>query len=193
MGRFSSAIIDWSPFMVCKLGEKPPYPRALSTKEGLGDRLRFVAFAEKQATHAFATAAEIFDVPEAVKKIWLTLSREEEKHLTWLLYRMKELGVDAGERPQGISLWHSFDRCETPEQFANFMANAEDRGRIAGEQFYQTLLSIDPQTARLFQQIAKEEVEHIRLASAVLSHQFKIPEGFSFQVEGVPLEDYSAI
>ena len=193
MGRFSSAVIDWSPFSVCKFGEKPPYPRALSTPEGLGDRLRFVAFAEKQATHAFSTAAAIYDVPEAVKKIWLTLSREEEKHLTWLLYRMKELGVDPSERVQGVSLWHSFDRCETPEQFANFMANAEDRGRIAGEQFYQTLLSIDPQTARLFQQIAKEEVEHIRLASAVLSYQFQIPEGFSFKVEGLPLENYSHI
>ena len=193
MGRFSESVIDWSPFSVCKPGEKPPYPRALSTKEGLGDRLRFVAFAEKQATHAFGLAAEIYDVPEAVRKIWRTLSKEEEKHLTWLLYRMKELGVSPEERPQGLALWQSFDRCETPTQFANFMANAEDRGRIAGEQFYQTLLSIDPQSARLFQQIAKEEIEHIRLASAVLEYQFNIPADFSFQVEGLPLTDYSRI
>jgi rubrerythrin len=193
VGRFSESLIDWSPFSVCKLGEKPPYPRALSTKEGLGDRLRFVAFAEKQATHAFDLASKIYDVPERVRKVWQTLSKEEEKHLNWLLYRMKELGVSADERPQGLALWQSFDRCETPTQFANFMANAEDRGRIAGEQFYQTLLAIDPQTARLFQQIAKEEVEHIRLASAVLEFNFAIPADFSFQVEGLPLEDYSRI
>ena len=193
MGRFSESLIDWAPFTICKPGERPPYPRALSTTEGLGDRLRFVAFAEKQATHAFALAAKIYDVPDPVRKIWETLSKEEEKHLQWLLLRMNELGVSAEERPQGISLWQSFDRCETPTQFATFMANAEDRGRIAGEQFYQTLLSIDAQTARLFQQIAKEEAEHIRLASAVLQFNFSIPEDFSFQVEGLPLEDYSRI
>jgi len=193
VGRFSESLIDWSPFTVCKPGEKPPYPRALSTKEGLGDRLRFVAFAEKQATHAFGLAATLYEVPERVRKIWQTLSKEEDKHLQWLLLRMKELGVSAEERPQGLALWQSFDRCETPTQFANFMANAEDRGRIAGEQFYQTLLSIDSQTARLFQQIAKEEVEHIRLAGAVLKFNFEIPEDFSFQIEGLPLENYSLI
>jgi rubrerythrin len=193
VGRFSESIIDWAPFTVCKPGEKPPYPRALSTKEGLGDRLRFVAFAEKQATHAFGLAAKLYDVPERVRKIWETLSKEEEKHLNWLLYRMRELEVISDERPQGLALWQSFDRCVTPTQFANFMANAEDRGRIAGEQFFQTLLAIDPQSARLFQQIAKEEVEHIRLASAVLEFNFEIPDDFSFQIEGLPLDAYSSI
>ena len=178
MKRFSDAPIDWRPFVVCKIGEKPPYPRSLSTKEGLADRLRFVAFAEKQATHAFELASQIYDVPEGVKKIWLILSREEKKHLGWLLDRMQELGIDPAERPQGISFWHSFDRCQTPAQFSVFMANAEERGKIAGEQFYQTLLSVDPITAKLFQQIVKEEIEHIELASAVLKYDFKIPEDF---------------
>lgn len=193
MKNFSGVAVDWKPFTVCRPGEKPPYPRSLITREGLGDRLRFVAFAEKQATHAFQIATEIYDVPEPVKKIWCTLAKEENKHLSWLIRRMSELNVAADERPQGLSLWQSFDRCDTPTQFAVFMANAEERGRTAGEQFYQTLLSHDPQTARLFQQIVKEEVEHIRLASAVMKHDFKIPENFSYQIEGLPLDAYSQI
>ena len=194
MGRFSEIKIDWSPFVTCLPGTKAPYPRALSTREGLGDRLRFVAFAEKQATHAFAAAAELFsEVSPQVKAIWRTISKEEEKHLTWLLYRMSELGVAVHERPQSLALWHSFDHCESPTSFAEFMASAEERGRIAGIQFYETLLAIDPQTARLFQQIALEEEEHIRLAKAVLEYDFKIPVDFDLRLQALPLEQYSLI
>ena len=168
MGRFSEAEINWSPFRTCVPGEKAPYPRSLSTPEGLGDRLRFVAFAEKQAHHAFFLAAKLFeDAPEAARQVWITLSQEEAKHLGWLLERMKELGVDPADRPQSLSLWNSFDRCQTASDFATFMANAEERGRIAGEQFYETLLKLDPRTAGLFKKIAEEEQEHIRLAQSL--------------------------
>lgn len=171
MGRFSEAKIDWSPFRICSPGEKAPYPRSLGTDEGLGDRLRFVAFAEKQAENAFFLAAHVYpDLPEAVKNIWLALSREEAKHLGWLLDRMRELGVDAAERPQSLALWQSFDRCASARDFALFMANAEDRGRIAGEQFHETLMKSDPITGELFRQIAEEEKTHIELAQSVMHH-----------------------
>ena len=190
MGRFSETLIDWSPFTVCSPGEKPPYPRSLGTQEGLGDRLRFVAFAEKQAAHAFELAADFYadSVSPAVQEIWRTIAREEDKHLHWLLLRMEELGVDPKERPQSLALWKSFDHCETPQKFAEFMANAEERGRIAGEQFYETLLKIDLSTARLFQQIALEEREHIRLAGSILEFNFQIPADFKISVEGMPRE-----
>jgi rubrerythrin len=169
MGHFSKAQIDWHPFRICNPGEKPPYPRGLTTKEGLGDRLRFVAFAEKQAVEAFKLAATVFtDAAPRVREIWLQLSREEEKHLQWLLVRMSELGISTDERPQSLSLWHSFDRCTSAPEFAKFMSNAEDRGRIAGEQFYETLLTIDPVTAEIFKRIAEEEVLHIELANEAL-------------------------
>jgi len=167
--RFSEALIDWAPFAVCGPGEKAPYPRSLQTPEGLGDRLRFVAFAELQAHHAFRIAAESFPgLPEEARRIWLELSTEEKKHLGWLLLRMEELGVAASERPQSLALWNSFDRCDTPAKFAVFMANAEERGRIAGEQFHETLKAVDPVTAELFGKIAFEEQSHIRLAQSIL-------------------------
>ena len=168
--KFSSLKIDWSPFTICAPGEKAPYPRALTTVEGLGDRLRFVAFAELQAVHAFSAAAHLYaDTPPAARELWLTLSREEEKHFQLLIARMKELGVEPSERPQSLALWQSFDRCNTAREFAVFMAKAEDRGRHAGEQFYETLLKIDLVTAELFKRIAEEEKEHIRLAASVMN------------------------
>lgn len=167
---FSSLIIDWSPFVVSPPGEKAPYLRALSTREGLGDRLRFVAFAEKQAVVAFTSAATIFEnAPKEARELWLSLAKEEEKHLSWLLVRMEELGFTPDERPQSLALWNSFDRCDTAEAFAVFMANAEERGREAGEKFHETLLKIDPVTANIFKQIAEEEVGHIHLARQVLN------------------------
>ena len=188
MGRFSEVQIDWSPFSICKAGEKPPYPRALGTKEGLGDRLRFVAFAEKQATHAFNLAADIYNVSEPVRKIWRTIAVEEEKHQAWLLRRMEELEVAPKERPQSLALWNSFDRCDEPQKFAEFMASAEERGRVAGEQFYETLLKIDLKTAQIFQQIALEEQEHIRLAQSILDFNFQIPGDFKIEISGLPRE-----
>jgi hypothetical protein len=192
--KFSEAQINWEPFATLPVGQKAPYPRSIQTPEGLGDRLRFVAFAEKQATHAFSLAADIFDtVPAGVKSIWRTLAAEEAKHLQWLLWRMEELGVLPQERPQSLALWSSFDRCDTPEAFAIFMANAEERGRVAGEQFFETLKSIDPVTARVFQQIALEEQEHIRLAKMIIDLNFQIPDHFEPKVKGIPLEQYSEL
>jgi uncharacterized ferritin-like protein (DUF455 family) len=171
MGAFSSLPIDWSPFTICAPGEKAPSTRALTTVEGLGDRLRFVAFAEMQAHHAFAAATTIFqDAPAEVRNLWSQLSIEEEKHLHLLLNRMQELGESPAARPQSLALWNSFDHCKTAADFAKFMSSAEDWGKSSGEKFHQTLLSIDPVTAALFKRIAEEEVEHIRLASMVLSH-----------------------
>jgi rubrerythrin len=194
VGRFSEVKVDWAPFRVCAIGEKPPYPRALSTPEGLGDRLRFVAFAEKQATHAFAIAADSYeDVSEGAKKIWRTLAEEENKHLQWLLWRIEELNLDVTERPQSLALWESFDRCENAAEFARFMANAEERGRIAGEKFYETLLKIDAITAKIFQQIALEEQEHIRLAKSVVDFHFQIPENFEWQTNTLPLSAYEQL
>jgi hypothetical protein len=169
MSLFSSLPIDWSPFTICPPGEKAPYLRALSTPEGLGDRLRFVAFAEKQAVHAFAAAAVLYpDAPSKAKELWLALSKEEEKHFELLLERMNKIGVSASDRPQSLALWNSFDQCKTAREFAKFMASAEDWGRSSGEKFHQTLLKIDPVTASLFKKIAEEEKDHIHLASQVL-------------------------
>jgi uncharacterized ferritin-like protein (DUF455 family) len=171
VGTFSEAKIEWAPFTICAPSEKAPYPRSLSTKEGLGDRLRFVAFAEKQAENAFFLAAHSYpNLPEAVKSTWLELSREEAKHLGWLLDRMKVLGVDPAERPQSLALWNSFDRCSSAQEFALFMANAEERGRIAGEQFHETLMKTDPVTGELFRKIAEEEKLHIELARSVMGN-----------------------
>ncbi|MGZ3688264.1 MAG: DUF455 family protein, partial [Bdellovibrionota bacterium] len=127
--------------------------------------IRAAAFAEIQAREAFLWAASQFeDASEDLRQAWRILARAEQKHLDWLLQRLSELGYTPSERLVSDQLWHSLTSCKTARDFALFMANAEERGRQAGERFHQALLRKDPTSAEIFGKIAAEEVSHIELA-----------------------------
>jgi uncharacterized ferritin-like protein (DUF455 family) len=156
---------DWSPFRLAAPGEHGPSPRAMNSREGIGDRLRAAAFAEIQAREAFLWAAEKFaDAPLALRRGWRALAMAEERHLGWLLRRMEELGVAVDERPVSDALWHSLMECRNAKEFAWYIANAEERGRLAGVRFQKGMATVDPVTAEIFGRIAEEEVEHVALA-----------------------------
>ncbi len=158
---------SWEPFLILPANERGKSPRAITSKEGIGDRLRTAAFAEIQAYYAFLWAADTFeDAPPLLKQNWRGLALAEERHLNWLLTRMKELGIDVKERGVSIWLWESLIGCKTAKEFAVFIASAEERGRLAGVRFYEAMLSVDPISANIFGKIAEEEVEHIRLAES---------------------------
>ena len=167
-------MINWQPFVTLPANTRPKPPRDIHTKEGLGDRLRTAAFAEIQAREAFLWASQTFkEASTDLKNDWLLLAKEEDKHLGWLLSRMSELQIDVKEREVSLWLWDSFMSCKSAKDFAVFMANAEERGRKAGERFYETLLSTDPVSAKIFGQIAKEEVAHIELAKRFFPQEFE--------------------
>jgi uncharacterized ferritin-like protein (DUF455 family) len=156
---------DWSPFRAVPDGAKAPGPRALSRPEGLGDRMRIAAFAELQAREAFRWGAAAFpEAPAALQDAWLALAAEEDKHLGWLLARMDALGVGPADRPVSAHLWRGLTACGDAHEFAWYMAKAEERGRVAGERFGEALAAVDPTSAALFAQIAREEADHIALA-----------------------------
>lgn len=151
---------DWSPFLVSD--ERPPAVRGLNTPEGLGDRLRTAAFAERQATEAFAWAAERYeDAPAALRAFWRGVSADERRHLDMLLARMAELGVRPDARPVSDGLWRSLTRCRTWREFAAYMKRAEERGREAELSFQRALAGRDPKTAAIFAEIAADEERHI--------------------------------
>jgi uncharacterized ferritin-like protein (DUF455 family) len=159
---------DWNQFHIVSdlnSNKHGDAPRAIHTKDGIGDRLRAAAFAEIQARDAFNWAADRFeDAAPELREAWRRLAKAEEKHLTWLLNRMKDLGIDVRERKVSDLLWRSLIGCTSAREFALFMANSEERGRKAGERFSQAMAQIDPISAEIFGKIAEEEVEHIALA-----------------------------
>lgn len=165
---------DWAPFRVAPRGQRGDAPRSIDTVEGIGDRLRAAAFAELQAREAFFWAADAFsEASPALRTAWRGLGQAEDRHLSWLLGRMEELGLDVQGRVVSDQLWVSLRSCETARDFAFFMASAEERGRRAGERFHQAMLKGDPITATIFGKIAREEIEHIALASRHFGYEVK--------------------
>ena len=166
MNSASAPHPDWAPFRLLPEGERAEPPRSIKIHDGVGDRMRAAAFAEIQARDAFLWAADRtdWDVPESLRRAWRALAQAEDRHLHWLLNRMKALGFDITERPVSTQLWDSLTSCNSPGTFAHAMAGAEERGRRAGERFEEALRERDPETARIFGEIAEEEVAHIQLA-----------------------------
>jgi len=156
---------DWSPFRVCAEDERPPKIRGLESPAGVLDRLRTAAFAEIQARDAFLWASDRFDdVPRELRDDWRELAGQEQKHLNWLLGRLEVLGGSPDDAPVSTRLWEGLLACETGKEFAVKIAQAEERGRLAAELFRKTLAVSDPESARIFGDIADEEVEHVALA-----------------------------
>lgn len=157
--------MNWKPFVVCAPEERAPASRGIGGPDGLGDRLRTAAFAERQAFAAFFWAAEtLTDASAELREAWKRIGLEEEVHLNLLLNRMSELGVPVGGRPVSDRLWRSLTRCVTAKEFSAVMREAEARGQAAEESFRRVLADRDPITAAIFGRIADDEAEHLALA-----------------------------
>jgi uncharacterized ferritin-like protein (DUF455 family) len=157
--------MDFSPFIICEPGVRPPKPRPMNIPEGLGDRMRTAAFAELQAIAAFRWAAAHFqDVPQALRDDWAAQVPDEIRHYEMIRRRMEELGFKLTERPVSISLWESLQECTTGKEFCIRIASAEERGRRAGIRVVRYLEESDPETAAVFREIVADEVAHVALA-----------------------------
>lgn len=153
---------DWSPFNV----GTPIKTRPMNSFEGLIDRIRIAAFAERQAYYAFLEAARIFadEVPEELIETWKRIALEEAKHEKWLLNRLVELKQDVAEMPVSLGLFNSFSKCESAREFALYISDSEERGRVAGLKFAEVLKTLDPESSKIFSDIADEEIAHVALA-----------------------------
>lgn len=157
--------LDTAPFKICPPGARAPRPRAMNTPEGLADRMRTAAFAEKQAIHAFDWACRRFDdAPEELRAAWARLIPEEKKHYRLIIARMDELDFAPDERCVTLNLWESLAACTTAQEFCIAIARAEERGRQAGLRLAEFLATTDPRTAAVFQEIVDDEVAHVALA-----------------------------
>lgn len=165
---------QWAPFKTRLL--KPDLIRAISTKEGIADRLRVVAFAELQARDAFLWGASRFpEAPQAWRDAWIQFAEVEDRHAQMLLNRMVELGVDAGERWVSDKLTKLCKEASDPVTFLFCLSSAEERGMEAGFALGKQMQPHDSVSAALFAQIAEEEVEHVAMARDALA-QFTYDE-----------------
>jgi uncharacterized ferritin-like protein (DUF455 family) len=160
-------LFNWKPYLI----GTPIKIRPIGTEEGLGDRIRLVAFAERQAHYAFLLACKLFeqDAPKELISAWKRIAIEEAKHESWLLKRLKEINQDVDAFPVSLALFQSFSKCKTAREFTLYISDSEERGRVAAVKFAEFLEKNDPETAKIFANIAIEEVAHISLAQEFFS------------------------
>lgn len=157
---------DWKPFRV---GPRQDRIRAMSTPEGIGDRLRAVAFAEIQARDGFRFGLETF--PEAhpeLRGYWERFATMEEEHAQLLIDRALEVGADLGERVVVPNLWQMFIQAKDADFFLYLISTAEARGLEVGRMMVEPMRAVDPISAAIFDKIADDEVEHIEAAQKFL-------------------------
>ena len=170
MWQASKIIKDnkWLPFRVDPL--RGDIVRALSAPEGVADRLRLVCFAELQARDAFRYGAKRFSqlAPAHWLQAWEEFAIVEERHAQMLLNRMAELNVDPGERIVSCKLTLLCEAAQDPVNFLFLLSSAEERGMEAGALLGEQMKAVDPISAAVFAQIAKEEGEHVEMARLAL-------------------------
>lgn len=160
---------NWQPFT---LATPADYIRPLGKEGGVEDRLRVVAFAEVQAREAFRWGAERFpEAPAEWREQWLAFAHVEERHAQMLLGRMAELGFAIGAKTVSDKLYRLCIQATDPVIFLFLLSSAEERGMEAGMTLGKQMQSVDPISARIFQTIAEEEVEHVAMANKALSGQ----------------------
>lgn len=159
----STDLLNWTPYTIGVPGKIRP----MNTPEGLSDRIRVAAFAERQAYYAFTQAITIFagEAPRDLILAWHKIAEEESKHEKWLLKRMEELDFNIAEVPVSLGLYNSFVNCKSVKEFTHYISDSEEKGRIAGIKFAEFLKITDPKTSKIFSDIAAEEVFHISLAA----------------------------
>ncbi|MGE3261700.1 MAG: DUF455 family protein [Bacteriovoracia bacterium] len=158
----------WQPF---RLAEKGDAIRAMQSAEGVADRLRLVAFAELQARDAFRSGAARFEgkIAEELRQTWLRFAEVEDRHAQMLLARMAELGVDPGARAVSDKLTRLCEKATDPIVFLFLLSSAEERGMEQGKILGDQMLAVDAASAKIFIQIAEEEVEHVQMARDALA------------------------
>ena len=67
--------------------------------------------------------------------------------------------------PVSLGLYNSFINCKSAGEFTRYISDSEEKGRLAGLLFVEALRTRDPETAKIFSDIAIEEVDHISLAT----------------------------
>jgi uncharacterized ferritin-like protein (DUF455 family) len=147
---------------------KPDGVRPLGALGGVEDRLRLVAFAELQARDLFRYGAQRFpDAPWCAT--WLRFADVEDRHAQMLLSRMAELGFEPGARTVSDKLSRLCRAASDVVLFLFLLSSAEERGMEAGVVLGAQMQKVDPVSAAIFAQIAREEVEHVEEARAALA------------------------
>ncbi len=165
-----------SAWRVVERAERPP--RSLAEPAARARLLHTLAHHELQAAELFAFGVLAYpEAPREFRSGLLRLCEEELRHLRLLTERIEALGSSFGEHPVRDWFWQRVPTCQSPESFVALMglglegANLEHSARL-GAALRQ---AGDEASARILDQIEREEVAHVAFARRWFEHYTGVP------------------
>ncbi len=169
----------WSPYEIPRhpgrkgrlaFSEKQiKFPKAhhLSGRENKAIALHSFANHELLAIEMMATALLIYphETEDDVrfKKGILTALRDEQKHLSLYVGRLRELDFDFGDFPLNDYFWRQMEKLTTPAAYTAVMALTFEAANLDFAQYYARIFreSGDLQTAEILDTVLADEVAHV--------------------------------
>jgi uncharacterized ferritin-like protein (DUF455 family) len=180
--------IDWENFSSYQIPELPgrneklkfsekriKFPKNFSLDEAKGKALHFFANHELLAIEMMAAALLFFphqnEEDLKLKKAIAKTLKEEQKHFTLYLNRMREFGIDFGDLPLNDFFWRQMFSIKTKEEYLAMMALTFEMANLDFAKYYQDLfIQVDDhKTAKVLEIVLNDEITHVSLGMTYLN------------------------
>ncbi len=174
-----------------ELPEKPVRARRISFSEEKTKipRLEHLNMAENRAIsfHHFANhellAIELFalailkfqNAPKKIRKSLFNTLLDEQKHFSLYLKRIREFGMDFGERPLNYVFWKQAPKIDSLERFAAIVAITFEGANLDFAILYKNIFLHfdDKKCADVMDTIYKDEIRHVKRGLYILRNSEK--------------------
>ena len=129
-----------------------------------GRLLHFFANHELLATELMALVLLRFPEAPAAFRVGVARTlRDEQRHTTWYMNRMRELGIQFGELPVSGYFWRSVASMETPLDFVSRLSLTFEQANLDYCRQFAALFSKvgDAASAGILDRIYKDEIAHV--------------------------------
>lgn len=157
---------------VVERAPKSPSAGALVAKEARARLLHTFLHHELQAAELMAWAILAFpETPEAFRRGLASIACDEVRHMRMYRAHLRTLGFEFGDFPVRDWFWQRVPTCTTPLAFVALMGLGFEGGNLEhATRFAELFRQVgDDKGARIQEQVAAEEIAHVRFAS----HWFK--------------------
>jgi len=145
-----------------------PFPtdHALAEPWARGQALHYFANHELLALELMALALlRYVDAPAAFRRGLTATIRDEQRHLSLYLERMRALGTEVGDVGVGGYFWRTMSDLEQPAAFVSHMSLTFEQANLDHARYYAELFRRvgDRQTATVMDTVYADEVRHVGL------------------------------
>jgi uncharacterized ferritin-like protein (DUF455 family) len=157
---------------------KIPRLEHLNQKINRAIALHHFANHELMALEIFAWALLKFQNADSLvrRDLFKTL-KEEQKHMGLYLLRIRELGMDFGDKPLNSIFWKFTPLMKSIETFSSIMSLSLEGANLDFATLYRKVFEIngDTESSKIMDIIYKDELSHVKRGLRVL-HKIKDPE-----------------